>query len=73
MEDQDKRASDVAQEPPKWTRTADRVPTAGLVVHTKIDTGGEVRNEQKLRREGALWFTPDMGMYVYYTPTHWRA
>lgn len=22
-------------------------------------------------KDGRLWFTPDGGMYVYYTPTHW--
>ena len=43
----------------------------GLVVHTKVDDGRGVRNVQKLRRCGALWWFPDGSMYVYYTPTHW--
>lgn len=43
----------------------------GVVLHTKIaDQLGE-RNEGKLKKQGRLWFTPDGGMYVYYTPTHW--
>lgn len=41
-------------------------------VETKIDDGNGCRNEQRLRRQGRLWFFPDMSMYVYYTPTHWR-
>jgi len=39
---------------------------------TKIDDGKGVRNETTLKRQGNLWFYPDMSMYVYYTPTHWR-
>jgi len=35
------------------------------------EMGGE-RNEQTLTRSGNLWFFPDMSMYVYYTPTHWK-
>lgn len=45
----------------------------GKVVETKIaDRFGE-RNEQTMIRKGRLWFFPDMSMYVYYQPTHWRA
>jgi hypothetical protein len=42
-------------------------------VLTKIDDENGCRNEQQLKRQGRLWFIPDMSMYVYYTPTHWRA
>lgn len=41
-------------------------------VQTKIDDEHGARNEQKLRRRGNMWFTPDGAMYVYYRPTHWR-
>jgi hypothetical protein len=42
-------------------------------VETKIDDEHGVRNVQVLIRKGQLWFTePAGGMYVYYTPTHWR-
>ncbi len=44
----------------------------GEVVETKIDDADGVRNVQKLKRQNRLWFYPDMSMYVYYTPTHWR-
>lgn len=44
----------------------------GETVDTKIDDSGDVRNVQPLKRKGRLWFYPDMSMYVYYTPTHWR-
>ena len=43
----------------------------GVEVMTKIDDERGVRNEQSLRRQGNLWFFPDMSMYVYYAPTHW--
>lgn len=57
----------------EWIRTADRVPDDGVIVHTKIDNTEGLRNEQKLKRQGRLWFFPDGSMYVYYTPTHWRS
>ena len=42
-------------------------------VWTKIDDDRGERNVQKLTRKGRLWFTdPVDGMYVYYTPTHWK-
>lgn len=56
-----------------WHKTTDSLPPEGLVVMTKIDTGiGGVRNMQRLKLQGNLWFYPDGSMYVYYTPTHWR-
>ncbi len=55
-----------------WTRTQDRLPPEGVIVDTKIDNANGVRNEQKLKRCGNLWFFPDGSMYVYYTPTHWQ-
>ncbi|KRG73831.1 hypothetical protein ABB28_08925 [Stenotrophomonas chelatiphaga] len=48
------------------------------VVMTKIDDVDGCRNEQKLiqtqRDPGCrrIWWFPDMSMYVYYQPTHWR-
>jgi hypothetical protein len=44
----------------------------GLVVMTKIHDADGVRNVQRLRRSGRLWYVPDGAIYVYYTPTHWR-
>lgn len=44
-----------------------------IEVMTKIDDANGSRNEQSLVRHGNLWFFPDMSMYVYYRPTHWRA
>ena len=43
-----------------------------IEVETKIDDKDGARNEQTLVRRGRLWFLPDMSMYVYYRPTHWR-
>ena len=45
----------------------------GKVVLTKIDDENGERNVQKLKRLGRLWFVPDGSVYVYYTPTHWKA
>lgn len=45
----------------------------GEEIWTKIDDEQGERNVAKLTRKGNLWFTdPKDGMYVYYTPTHWR-
>ena len=56
-----------------WTSTEKDLPADGEEVNTKIDDGISVRNEQSLVRQGRLWFFPDMSMYVYYQPTHWRS
>ena len=42
-----------------------------VVVETRIDDEKGVRNEGRLQRVGRLWWTPDMAMYVYFTPTHY--
>lgn len=55
-----------------WIRCSERLPDNGVVVETKIDDFGGVRNVQLLKRNGRLWFFPDGRMYVYYEPTHWR-
>ena len=34
-----------------------------------MDGGGRV---QDLMYDGKLWFTPDGGMYMYYTPLFWK-
>jgi hypothetical protein len=51
-----------------WTRTSDKLPPEGVVVET-LSEGGI---QSLLKRSGRLWFTPDGGMYVYYTPFMWR-
>lgn len=45
----------------------------GVKVETKIRDDNGDRNHTELIRKGNLWFLPDMSMYVYYSPTHWRA
>ena len=52
-------------------QTTDTAPEK-VPVMTKIDDQNGCRNEQALTRQGRLWFYPDMSMYVYYTPTHWK-
>lgn len=56
-----------------WVSVNESLPEDGVVVDTKIDDDGGVRNTQLLKRQGRLWFFRDGSMYVYYTPTHWRA
>ena len=48
-------------------RTDQTLPTEGEVVMTLSDGGIET----DLKRQGRLWFHPDGGMYVYYTPVYW--
>lgn len=55
-----------------WISIKTLLPKNGIVVMTKIDDTKGPRNEQTLKRDGNLWFTPDGKMYVYYTPTHWK-
>ena len=55
-----------------WLETKKLLPKEGREVETKIDDHNGVRNEGNLKRQGNLWFHPDMSMYVYYIPTHWR-
>lgn len=55
-----------------WTACSVMLPEENQVVETKIDDYHGPRNEAKLVRQGNLWFFPDLSMYVYYTPTHWR-
>lgn len=63
----------MSENPQDWIAINDEVPGYDIVVQTKIDDGRGVRNEQKLKRRGVLWFLCDGSeMYVYYTPTHWR-
>lgn len=55
-----------------WIATADLLPNTDRVVETRIlDAKGE-RNLTELRFSRRLWWFPDMSMYVYYAPTHWR-
>lgn len=45
-------------------------------VMTKIDDERGSRNAQVMTRRGRLWWIDKAGapeMYVYYSPTHWRA
>lgn len=56
-----------------WIRTTDQLPPDGVPVKTKIHDADGCRNQQVLVRRGNLWYIQDEGMYVYYTPTHWKA
>lgn len=58
--------------PNDWIPCSDRLPENDEVVETKIDDASGARNQQELRRHNRLWFFPDVSMYVYYEPTHWR-
>lgn len=55
----------------EYVACADELPPEGESVMTKIDDAAGVRNEQRLSRQGRLWWMPNHSMYVYYVPTHW--
>ena len=55
-----------------WNWVFNHLPADGEVVETKIHDAKGCRNEQRLKRQGRLWWFEDGSMYVYYTPTHWR-
>lgn len=55
-----------------WVNVADRLPEEGVLVETVISDSAGTRNEARLSRSGRLWFVEGGGMYVYYTPTHWK-
>ena len=48
------------------------LPPEDAVVETKIDDANGLRMRGDLVRHRGLWFFPDLSMYVYYRPTHWR-
>ena len=55
-----------------WIPVTQEAPPRDVTVETKIDDGRGVRNQTTLKLHRNLWFFPDMSMYVYYSPTHWR-
>lgn len=55
---------------PGW-RDISSAPNKKVVMTMISDIHG-MRNQQELKRDGNLWWTPDGSMYVYYQPTHWR-
>jgi NAD(P)H-dependent flavin oxidoreductase YrpB (nitropropane dioxygenase family) len=52
-----------------WTLTWQTLPAEGVVVEA-MDSGGHV---QRLVYSSGLWRSEDRSMYVYFTPTYWRA
>lgn len=55
-----------------WIRVDNCLPEPGVTVETKIDDEKGCRNQTTLKLQNNLWWFPDMSMYVYHTPTHWR-
>lgn len=56
----------------EWVRCSSQLPPENVVVDTKIDDADGLRHHQPMVYRNRLWWFPDLGMYVYYTPTHWR-
>ena len=56
-----------------WIIVKHAYPPKGVIVSTKSDDGNGVKNEADLIYAHGLWWHPDMKMYVYYTPTHWKS
>ena len=55
-----------------WIETEDQLPKEGIEIDTKIDDYLGIRNVHTLKYSRGLWWFPDMSMYIYYTPTHWK-
>lgn len=55
-----------------WNDSSEFLPPQGIVVETKIDDNGDIRNETDLVYSNGLWWFPGESMHVYYSPTHWR-
>ncbi len=60
------------EDEPHWIATADRLPTQGEIVATKVVHDGKESMHARLRLVGALWFHATDDFYMYYDPTHWR-
>lgn len=56
----------------EWISVNYLLPASGQEVETKIDDSKGCRNVATLKFKSNLWWFPDMSMYVYYAPTHWR-
>lgn len=56
----------------EWINVNDLMPPRDVDLLTKIDDEKGQRNEAVLRFHSNLWWLPDMSMYVYYSPTHWK-
>jgi hypothetical protein len=56
----------------KWIPVTSIKPIENRLVETKIDDRNGCRNVATLKYGKNMWWHPDMSMYVYYTPTHWR-
>lgn len=54
-----------------WTKINKELIVEGKYYLTCIHKFGEITNVQKMKMVGNLWFTED-GMYVYYTPSHFK-
>lgn len=54
-----------------WKKISEEEPPQDKAVKTKIDDTDGERNEQYLIKKNNIWWTTDLKMYVYYTPTHW--
>ena len=55
-----------------WISCLIQKPEEGKIVQTCVVSNNGIHNEQPLIRKGNLWFHEDMGMYVYYNPSHWK-
>lgn len=51
-----------------WTNIESSLPDEGRLLEVTTSSGAV----QQCRKQGNLFWTPDMVMYVYYTPVMWR-
>lgn len=55
-----------------WKKVDQELPPEDVIVQTKIDDVDGCRDKRLLCMHKERWVIPGTGMYIYYTPTHWR-
>ena len=66
------RVTDKVEAVDGWHDLKSEAAPHDIPLDTKIHDQHGVRNEAQLVHKGQLWFLPDLSMYVYYKPTHWK-
>lgn len=57
---------------PEWIECATKLPSASIIVETKVEHGDAGSQTRRLRRFDTRWFEPGSDVFVEHQPTHWR-
>lgn len=58
---------------PEYKRIDGNTPKDTLLMTAIKNLDGTFRTESKLILKNNLWWLPDLSMYVYYAPTHYKS